>query len=329
MRNKLRILLIITALEVAVLGLVGVPSRGSPLQLPDSAYIDGLVGHAQTYTLSCESRSAADWATFWGTPISESEFLSHLPRSDNPNIGFVGDPNGFWGNTPPYAYGVHARPVADLLQEYGLNASARNGMSWDELREEIAAGRPVIVWVIGQMWGGSAVDYTASDGETMRVASFEHTMIVVGYDPTWVQVVDASTGWVYPYQVETFLRSWEVLGRMAVVWEEPDPEPLPPTSTPLPTITATPAPTPTLMAVSHLYLEQPKIMYLPVVQQYYSPVSDSQPFGDVVAAGVCLFTRHGVLYTKPFSYLRGWCISALLIRPENIMGIVGPIPELP
>lgn len=331
MFTNLRYVLTLVILCGVVQGGAVRPGHASQLQLPESAYIEGLVGHAQTYTLSCESRSAADWAAFWGKPISETEFFNRLPRSDNPNLGFVGDPNGYWGSTPPYAYGVHARPVADLLQEYGLNAEARIGMSWDELREEIADGRPVIVWIIGQMWGGTAVEYTASDGETLKVAAYEHTMILIGYDSDWVHVVDASTGWVYQYQVNVFLRSWDVLGRMAVIWEDP-PQPAAPTETPVPLPTPTPSPTATLAAISLLNLDAPKVIYLPLVGQYnpvVKAVAEVQPAADIVAAGVCLFRHKGVLYTRPFTFLRGWCISASLIRPENIMGIVGPIPELP
>ena len=60
-------------------------------QLPDSATVNGVVGHAQTYRLSCESRSAADLAAFWGVNVSETTFFAGLPRSDNPDVGFVGD----------------------------------------------------------------------------------------------------------------------------------------------------------------------------------------------------------------------------------------------
>ena len=118
--------------------------------LPDSAYISGVNGHAQKHSLSCEARSAADLATFWGIRIGENEFLEALPRSDNPENGFVGNPNDAWGNIPPHGYGVHAGPVADTLRHYGLQARRYNNLSWDDLRAEINAGHPVIVWVIGQ-----------------------------------------------------------------------------------------------------------------------------------------------------------------------------------
>ncbi len=185
--------------------------------LPESAYISGFSGHAQTYSLSCEARSAVDWAAFWGVSISESEFLAGLPSSDNPDLGFVGDPSGVWGNIPPDAYGVHARPVASLLSRYGLQARAKRGLQWDDLRAEIAAGRPVIVWIIGQMWAGTPVAYPAARGKKTIVARYEHTMALIGYEASVVHVVDAYTGWNQTYSLDTFLTSWEVLGNMAVI----------------------------------------------------------------------------------------------------------------
>ncbi len=184
--------------------------------IPREAYISGFEGHAQSFNLSCESRSAVDWAAFWGFRIRERKFLLGLPRSDNPDVGFVGDPNGAWGDIPPASYGVHAKPVAALLREFGLNAEAQTGMTWDDLRREIAAGRPVIAWVIGQVWPGTPQKYTASNGKVSTVARFEHTVIVVGYNQNSVQIVDAYTGQKQTHPRRAFLASWAVLGNMAI-----------------------------------------------------------------------------------------------------------------
>ncbi len=184
--------------------------------LPDNAYISGVSGHAQKHSLSCEARSAADLAAFWGIRFGENEFLDALPRAENPEQGFVGTPDGLWGSLPPDDYGVHAGPVAATLQAFGLAAEAYKDLSWDDLRKEIDNGRPVIIWVIGQMWAGRAEEYEAPDGSTSRVAAFEHTMILVGYDQTTVQVVDAYTGLYQTYWQSVFLNSWSVLGNMAI-----------------------------------------------------------------------------------------------------------------
>ncbi len=192
-------------------------AQAQPAPPPETAYVNGLVGHAQSYNLSCESRSAVDWAAFFGATISESEFLFNLPSSDNPDKGFVGYANAPWGNVPPYSYGVHAEPVAQLLREYGLDAVARRDLSWDDLRQEVGHGRPVIVWVIGNVWPGTAQTYTAEDGAQTIVAPYEHSMILLGYDPTTVYLLNSANGLVEWHALSSFLSSWAVLGNMAVL----------------------------------------------------------------------------------------------------------------
>jgi uncharacterized protein YvpB len=188
--------------------------------LPGSASVSGVVGHPQGHSLSCEARSAVDWMAFWGFSASEDDFLSQLPRSDNPDRGFVGHVNDTWGSIPPHSYGVHAGPVAAVLRAYGLAAEAQRDLAWDDLRTEIAAGRPVIVWVIGQMWPGTPRPYTDEDGHNTIVASFEHTMILTGYDEAYVYVVDAFSGLNETFDLQAFLDSWSVLGNMAVMGQK-------------------------------------------------------------------------------------------------------------
>ncbi len=214
MKTKITSVLLILS---TVLAAAQISARAS--ELPAQAYISGVVGHAQRFSLSCEARSAADWAAYWGVNIDEAEFLNRLPESDNPNEGFVGNANDPWGYIPPASYGVHADPVARLLRNYGLDAHAGHGLSWVEVQAEIAAGRPVIVWVIGSIWAGTPKQFETQDGQTVTVANNEHTMILIGYSETDVQLVDALTGRTVTYSLDNFLTSWAVLGNMAVVGE--------------------------------------------------------------------------------------------------------------
>jgi uncharacterized protein YvpB len=186
--------------------------------IPESAQISGIYGYNQSHLLSCESRSAVDWANYFGVSINENTFLYDLPASDNPDAGFVGSADGAEGQIPPNDYGVHADPVANLLNEYNLNAEAVHGLSYDDLRKQIAAGHPVIVWVYGNVWsGGSAVNYTAADGNTTKVVAYEHTVIVIGYDSYYVMILDG--GMVYPRAISVFKNSWATLGNMAVIMQ--------------------------------------------------------------------------------------------------------------
>jgi uncharacterized protein YvpB len=181
---------------------------------PADASIDRVVGHAQLYTLDCEARSAVDLAAFFGVDIDERDFLSSLPKSDNPDDGFVGDFRGPVGQIPPLSYGVYAKPVAAVLRDYGLQAHAKRNYTWGSLKAEIAAGRPVMVWIIGNTWPGYAVEYTTPDGQTIDVASFEHTGIVVAYDEETVTIIDGAM--MYQRTLEEFKQSWGVLNNMAI-----------------------------------------------------------------------------------------------------------------
>ncbi len=186
--------------------------------LPVKSSIKGIKGHSQSMPLSCESRSAVDWAAYFGKSINEYKFFNGLPVHDNPNKGFVGNVYGSWGQIPPAPYGVHAKPIAQRLREYGLNAQAVRGMTYKELKTEIAAGHPVIVWIVGHVGLGTPIPYTASGGAKTIVARFEHTVIVIGYTEHKVTVLDGSR--VYTRYKKEFMKSWDVLENQAVIWIE-------------------------------------------------------------------------------------------------------------
>jgi uncharacterized protein YvpB len=186
-----------------------------PAVLPDEAHITGIGGLPQTLPLSCEARAAANWAAYFGVAIDELEFLNRLPASDHPDFGFVGDVRGTWGQIPPQPYGVHADPVAVLLRQYGVSAYAHRGLTWDHLRAQVVAGKPVVVWVVGHVEPGTPVTYTAANGLTTTVARYEHTVLLTGYTPERVSILDGAK--TYTRSVERFLESWAVLGNMAIV----------------------------------------------------------------------------------------------------------------
>jgi subtilisin-like proprotein convertase family protein/uncharacterized protein YvpB len=191
------------------------PEPPPPPQLPAQARIYNISGKPQALPLDCESRVAVDWAAYFGTHINELTFFQNLPRTDNPDTGFVGDVYGAWGQIPPRPYGVHAEPVANLLRAYGVQAYAHRPLSWDDLRAEIAANRPVYVWTIGAADSNEIpIYYAGSDGITTVVAHYEHTVMVVGYDSSNVILMDG--GAIKTRSIFQFLSSWSALGNMAI-----------------------------------------------------------------------------------------------------------------
>ncbi len=188
-----------------------------PPTLPNRAHVSGTTSQMQKYNLDCESRVAVDYAAFFGVRIDEDNFFNRLPRSDNPERGFVGNVHGTWGQIPPNSYGVHAIPVAALLRDFGVAAYAHKGMTWDELRAEIAAGKPVFVWDVGAVYNGWPTYYTASDGTVTIVANYQHVVQVIGYDLSnnFVEIMD--NGNYYQRTIAQFLRSWSALDNMAII----------------------------------------------------------------------------------------------------------------
>jgi len=192
-----------------------IPSPGSPSAAPQGKVLS-VSGRAQALPLDCESRSAVDFAGYFGVSISELDFLGKLPESDDPDAGFVGNAHGALGQVPPNDYGVHAGPVAALLRAYGVQARAATGLTWDDVQAEIDANRPVMVWVVSQVGYGTPQQYTAaSTGHTTTVVPFEHTVMVIGYGPGTVTILDG--GSAYLRSQAQFLASWGALNDMAVL----------------------------------------------------------------------------------------------------------------
>lgn len=183
--------------------------------LPVAHYVYGLWGHKQYFKLGCEAAATIAWANYFGVAINEFEFQYKLPISDNPEEGFVGNVNSKWGQTPPFAYGVHAKPVAQLLHDYGVNATAVKNFPLQKLKQQIAADRPVVVWVIGNMVGGIPAEYTAKDGQKVIVAAYEHAVVVTGYNEKNIRYLNNDKFFDVPTDV--FSNSWKVLGNMALI----------------------------------------------------------------------------------------------------------------
>lgn len=190
------------------------PPTATPFVIPESAYLYGFVGHRQYYSIGCEASVAVDLAKYYHVYLTEYDFQMGLPHSDNPDLGFVGDVNGPWGQIPPDAYGVHAAPVAELLTQLGVPSEGGKGYTLDQIKAQLAQSKPVIVWVIGHMEYSDPVEFVDKQGVTSIVAPYEHVVVLTGYNADTVRY--NNEGGYADVKVETFLKSWGVLGNMAV-----------------------------------------------------------------------------------------------------------------
>lgn len=205
-----------TAIALCLLVSVTADASAQAEELPPAAAVEGVVGHPQQRNLSCESRSATDLAAYWGVAFTEDGFFHRLPKSDNPQRGFVGAVDMPAGSMPPDGYGVYAEPVAATLRTFGLDAQAQQALPLDTLKYELAAQRPVLVWATYDMKLPGTETWVSSDGETSTIVRWQHTFIAIGYNERALTLVDAYDGQAKRFSYEAFVPAWDQLGRMAV-----------------------------------------------------------------------------------------------------------------
>jgi uncharacterized protein YvpB len=188
----------------------------TPTPLPQQVLVEGISRARQSRNLSCESRAAASLADYYGVPIEEMAFFAALPKSDNPDRGFVGDVDAPPGSLPPVGYGVYAEPVAATLREFDFCTQAWEYWGLDSLRAELADGRPVIVWATYDLRDAPIYEYTASDGTTAYAIPGQHVFIAAGYDASGVLLIDVYDGALKHFSYEAFEVAWSRFEQMAV-----------------------------------------------------------------------------------------------------------------
>ncbi|MDR1688430.1 MAG: C39 family peptidase [Clostridiales bacterium] len=100
--------------------------------------------HELGYPTGCEMISLSmmiNYAT--GEPANLDEIYEKLPRSFNPAFGFRGDPKTEAG------FSIYPTALRDLAEEYLGNAQIITGCDMDFLKDKLAQGIPVIIWVNG------------------------------------------------------------------------------------------------------------------------------------------------------------------------------------
>lgn len=196
--------------------LLGAAAR---LPTPSSAQTGLLVVPAipllkQQHSLTCES-SAVSMAT--RGQILESQLMSVMPRSPNPNLGFRGSPDGQQG-TKLIDYGVYAAPLQQALQKFGF-ASTVISYGFDrDIKAFINRGWPVVAWVTYALQKATP-RLAAHNGVQFVLVPHEHAITIVGYDSRTLIANDPWNRTQVRYFWSEFNRSWGYFGNMALAVE--------------------------------------------------------------------------------------------------------------
>lgn len=182
--------------------------------------------HRQEHSLSCEIASLKMVLNFFGIQVSESELIAQLPFDmakkvpskniwGDPDFGFVGDIDGEMGKT---GYGVYEKPVSIVASRY-INARPVRNTSLSEVLEEVAKGRPVIVW--GHIASGKDISWKTQEGKIVKAVYGEHARVLKGFrgtvlNPTEIFLLDPVYGEIR-FSTKEFLKDWASLDNRAVI----------------------------------------------------------------------------------------------------------------
>ncbi|MEZ4521219.1 MAG: LysM peptidoglycan-binding domain-containing protein [Thermomicrobiales bacterium] len=193
-------------------------SSGMILKIPlaSSAGVEliGMPTRHEQWPLMSELSAASLATAYWGAPVSAEDLLAGIERSDNPHLGFRGDPYGMFGTTEDY--GVYNAPLAAALEAHGFSADAfyADG-DRSALTSRIDAGKPVVVWVTYNLTMQER-NIVEDDLGRYSLIREQHAVLVYGYDDAGISVMDVGTGASATWDWDTFMASWSLFDGMGL-----------------------------------------------------------------------------------------------------------------
>lgn len=161
---------------------------------PAAAQITGVPLIAQRPELpnGCEITAVTMMLRYAGANVNKMQLAREMPRSSNPNLGYIGDP---WNST-----GVTIFPPAlmGIVQKYAGNAINMTGMAFDAIRYQVGIRKhPVVAWM------------------TMHGFPY-HAVVVTGYTATTVTYLDCWTNQQGTMSIAAFEKNWQTQARRAI-----------------------------------------------------------------------------------------------------------------
>jgi len=189
----------------------------------------------QDKPLDCEAASLQIALAVAGVNVSQDAIFNRMPqdarpavvsngaavRWGDPNAAFVGDVYGAEANFT--GYGIYQAPIVNLAMAYGAWADGRTGWTVPAIDYQIRQGNAVIVWMNANFTATGVRYWTAWDGASIPYTTYEHTVVVVGYDPgaQTVTAVDVATGTRRTFSDSTFTSLMTTFNGMGVAVSRP------------------------------------------------------------------------------------------------------------
>lgn len=102
-----------------------------------------LIAQRPQLPTGCEVTATAMMLKFAGVKVSKMSLAKEMPRSSNPNKGFVGNPyskSGWW---------IYPKGLMPIVKKHVGSAKNMTGASFTKMKVQINKGHPVVIWVAG------------------------------------------------------------------------------------------------------------------------------------------------------------------------------------
>lgn len=175
---------------------------------------------------NCETAALSMLLAARGVHVNQLVLQGELPHSGpldpletadgslswgDPDQGFVGRVAG--GGTRG-GYGVYTAPIKALAARHGVVLTTLNRRAPSVLYKQLAAGRPVMVWV--GLSNGPYLRWRSPEGKIIVGNFGEHTVVLTGISEENLAVNDPLTGRRVVWSRSVFEMMWARLGSRAL-----------------------------------------------------------------------------------------------------------------
>ncbi|WP_125588820.1 C39 family peptidase [Companilactobacillus jidongensis] len=139
----------------------------------------------------CEITAVTMMLQYAGAKVDKMQMAREMPRSGDPNYGYIGQP---WDGT-----GITIFPPAlmNLVEKYTGTAKNLTGQGLDAIKYQINIGHPVVTW------------------NTLHGFPY-HALTVTGYDSQYVYYNDCWTNQTTQMDINSFINNWNTQNRRAI-----------------------------------------------------------------------------------------------------------------
>lgn len=172
----------------------------------------------------CEVTSLAMILNYNGVTVTKNELANMIKtvplidgnnKKGNPNIGFVGD----MVNGPGLS--VYNGPIFDLAKKFaGKKAVNLTNSPFVDLLKKVSKGYPVWVITTNDFEPGAKFQKWDTLQGTIYITYSGHSAVITGYDENYIYVNDPYGFKNRKVEIESFINSWEEMGKQAIVIEK-------------------------------------------------------------------------------------------------------------